>query len=104
MCAIVFHRGVAFLLRYRFLCAWHTAVFTQPFCCAPVAHWNAFGRASPHCISWYQIQLILTMRYARDHSALWDNRNVKNYISRLCTNPLGDPPPRSQYPNNVKNT
>ena len=32
---------------------------------------------------------------------------VKNYISRLCTNPLGDPPPPPppccQYPNSVKN-
>ena len=28
---------------------------------------------------------------------------VKNCISRLCTNPLGDPPnPPAQYPNRVK--
>ena len=29
---------------------------------------------------------------------------VKNCISRLCTNPLGDPPtPHTQFPNRVKN-
>ena len=27
---------------------------------------------------------------------------VKNYISRFCTNPLGDPPLCAQYPNRVK--
>ena len=28
---------------------------------------------------------------------------VKNRISRLCANPLGDPPPWGPYPNRVKN-
>ena len=28
--------------------------------CAAVEHWDAFGRGGSHCISWYQIQLILT--------------------------------------------
>ena len=39
--------------------------------CAPVAHWNAFGRGSPRCSSWHQNPLILT-RYVRYHIALWD--------------------------------
>ena len=29
---------------------------------------------------------------------------LKNGMSRLCTNPLADPPPSTQYPNKVKKT
>ena len=35
-------------------------------------HWDADGRGSPHCISWYQNQLILTTCHVRYHIALWD--------------------------------
>ena len=36
-------------------------------------------------------------------TSIFELPRVKNCISRLCTNPLGDPP-RTQYPNRVKNT
>ena len=45
-------------------------------CCAPVAHWDAFGRGGSHCISWYQIQFILTTPHVRSLIALWDNRSI----------------------------
>jgi hypothetical protein len=41
------------------------------FSCAPVAHWDAFGCGSSHCISWYQIQLIPTTCFGRYRIALW---------------------------------
>ena len=38
-------------------------------------------------------------------TVIFELSKVKNCISRLCTNPLGDPPPPlTQYPNRVKNT
>ena len=45
-----------FLLRCCFLCARRTAVVTESsVSCAPVAHGDAFGRGTSHCISWHQI-------------------------------------------------
>ena len=37
---------------------------------APVAHWDAFGRGSSHCIPWYQIRQVLTACNARYHTVL----------------------------------
>ena len=38
--------------------------------------WDAVGRGSSHCISWYQIQLILTMCFFRYRTALWDTGSI----------------------------
>ena len=53
-------------------------LFTQPssLFCAPVAHWDAFRRGSSHCISWYQIQQVLTTCNVRYHTVLWGNRST----------------------------
>ena len=45
----------------------------QFFCCAPVAHGDAYGRGSSHCISWYQKQFILTTCFVCYRIAVWDN-------------------------------
>ena len=37
-------------------------------------------------------------------NSIFELPKVKNYISRLCTNPLGDPPPRPNTQIGVKNT
>ena len=34
------------------------------------------GVAIPHCITWFQTQLILTMCQTRYHSHLWDHRST----------------------------
>ena len=49
--------------------------FTQPtiLSCAPGAHWDAFGLGSSHCISWCQIQPILTTCDVLYDTVLWDN-------------------------------
>ena len=46
------------------------------FSCAPVAHWDAFGRHSSRCISWYQIQLILSMCHVHYRITLCDNGSI----------------------------
>jgi hypothetical protein len=43
---------------------------------AAVAPFDAYGRGSSCCCSWYQIQLSLTMCYVRYHTALWDNCSI----------------------------
>ena len=40
---------------------------------APVPHWDAYGCGNSCCLSWRQIQLILTGCYVRYHIILWDN-------------------------------
>ena len=67
----LFQLSIDFLLGIA--CFVHdTTLFYSAFSltCTPVAHRDAHGRGSSRCISWYQIQLILTMCYVLRHTAL----------------------------------
>jgi hypothetical protein len=39
--------------------------------------WDSFGRGGSHCISWYQIQLIITACHVRYRIAFFDNRSIE---------------------------
>ena len=40
----------------------------QPTVIVPHAHWEAYGRGSLHCITWFQTQLILSTCQIRYHN------------------------------------
>ena len=54
----------------------------------------------------WSFYVIMVSKKQVSKTSIFELPGVKNCISRLCTNPLGDPPPHpcAQYPNRVKTT